>query len=207
MKRNYYIFIIIFLVVIFRANILNLFINVKNIFTKESPDLKYEILKEENRKLKDEYTTLLNFKNSINIEENYTITNIHKNNYGFEKIILNGSYKEQSEIVTESGLVGIITKKDNNLSEGEFLYNTNILVKIGDTEGKISGKNEEDNLLIKEISNYNNIKINDTVTSVYGTYIGKVINIIYEDFENIIIVKGVNNKNLNYVGVIERWLF
>lgn len=204
MKRNYYIFIIIFLVVLFRTSILNLFMNVKKMFTSAEPNIEIVTLKEENRRLKDEYTSLLDFKSRINIDEDYTITNVHKNNYGFDKIVLNGSFKENSEIVSDDGLVGIITKSDNNLSYGDYLFNTHILVRIDDTEGKIYGRDDDGNLLIKEISNYNNIKINDNVSSMHGMCIGKVVNIIYEDLESIIVVKMGSVNNLNYVGVIER---
>lgn len=204
MKRNYYIFIIIFLVVLFRTSILNLFMNVKKMFTSAEPNIEIVTLKEENRRLKDEYTSLLDFKSRININEDYTITNVHKSNYGFDKIVLNGSFKENSEIVSDEGLVGIITKSDNNLSYGDYLFNTHILVRIDDTEGKIYGRDDDGNLLIKEISNYNNIKINDNVSSMHGMCIGKVVNIIYEDLESIIVVKMGSVNNLNYVGVIER---
>lgn len=204
MKRNYYIFIIIFLVVLFRTSILNLFMNVKKMFTSAEPNIEIVTLKEENRRLKDEYTSLLDFKSRINIDEDYTITNVHKSNYGFDKIVLNGSFKENSEIVSDDGLVGIITKSDGNLSYGEYLFNTHILVRVDDTEGKIYGRDDDGNLLIKEISNYNNIKINDNVLSMHGMYIGKVVNIIYEDLESIIVVKMGSVNNLNYVGVIER---
>ncbi|MBP3457074.1 MAG: hypothetical protein J6K36_03095 [Bacilli bacterium] len=204
MKRNYYIFIIIFLVVLFRTSILNLFMNVKKMFTSAEPNIEIFTLKEENRRLKDEYTSLLDFKSRINIDEDYTITNVHKSNYGFDKIVLNGSFKENSEIVSDDGLVGIITKSDNNLSYGDYLFNTHILVRIDDTEGKIYGRDDDGNLLIKEISNYNNIKINDNVSSMHGMCIGKVVNIIYEDLESIIVVKMGSVNNLNYVGVIER---
>ena len=204
MKRNYYIFIIIFLVVLFRTSILNLFMNVKKMFTSAEPNIEIVTLKEENRRLKDEYTSLLDFKSRINIDEDYTITNVHKSNYGFDKIVLNGSFKENSEIISDDGLVGIITKSDNNLSYGDYLFNTHILVRIDDTEGKIYGRDDDGNLLIKEISNYNNIKINDNVSSMHGMYIGKVVNIIYEDLESIIVVKMGDVYNLNYVGVIER---
>ena len=61
MKRNYYIFIIIFLVVLFRTSILNLFVNVKTMFTSAEPNIEIVTLKEENRRLKDEYTSLLDF--------------------------------------------------------------------------------------------------------------------------------------------------
>lgn len=204
MKRNYYIFIIIFLVVLFRTSILNLFMNVKKMFISAEPNIEIVTLKEENRRLKDEYTSLLDFKSRINIDEDYTITNVHKSNYGFDKIVLNGSFKENSEIVSDDGLVGIITKSDNNLSYGDYLFNTHILVRIDDTEGKIYGRDDDGNLLIKEISNYNNIKINDNVSSMHGMCIGKVVNIIYEDLESIIVVKMGSVNNLNYVGVIER---
>ena len=204
MKRNYYIFIIIFLVVLFRTSFLNLFMNVKKMFTSAEPNIEIVTLKEENRRLKDEYTSLLDFKSRINIDEDYTITNVHKSNYGFDKIVLNGSFKENSEIVSDDGLVGIITKSDGNLSYGEYLFNTHILVRIDDTEGKIYGRDGDGNLLIKEISNYNNIKINDNVSSMHGMCIGKVVNIIYEDLESIIVVKMGSVNNLNYVGVIER---
>lgn len=204
MKRNYYIFIIIFLVVLFRTSILNLFVNVKTMFTSAEPNIEIVTLKEENRRLKDEYTSLLDFKSRINIDEDYTITNVHKSNYGFDKIVLNGSFKENSEIVSDDGLVGIITKSDGNLSYADYLFNTHILVRIDDTEGKIYGRDDDGNLLIKEISNYNNIKINDNVSSMHGMCIGKVVNIIYEDLESIIVVKMGSVNNLNYVGVIER---
>ena len=204
MKRNYYIFIVIFLVVLFRTSILNLFMNLKKMFTSAEPNIEIVTLKEENRRLKDEYTSLLDFKSRINIDEDYTITNVHKSNYGFDKIVLNGSFKENSEIVSDDGLVGIITKSDNNLSYGDYLFNTHILVRIDDTEGKIYGRDDDGNLLIKEISNYNNIKINDNVSSMHGMCIGKVVNIIYEDLESIIVVKMGDVYNLNYVGVIER---
>ena len=39
---------------------------------------------------------------------------------------------------------------------------------------------------------------------MHGMYIGKVVNIIYEDLESIIVVKMGDVYNLNYVGVIER---
>ena len=204
MKRNYYIFIIIFFVVLFRTSILNLFMNVKKMFTSAEPNIEIVTLKEENRRLKDEYTSLLDFKSRINIDEDYTIKNVHKSNYGFDKIVLNGSFKENSEIVSDDGLVGIITKSGNNLSYGDYLFNTHILVRIDDTEGKIYGRDDDGNLLIKEISNYNNIKINDNVSSMHGMCIGKVVNIIYEDLESIIVVKMGSVNNLNYVGVIER---
>ena len=206
MKRKYILYLTILLVVLFRMQILNIFNNFSYLFLKKETNPEIEILQKEVSDLTDEYSKLLDFKNSIVLNESYTITNIYKNNYGFDKMIVNGTYKINSEVVTKDGLIGIVSKSMYNTSEVKYLYNTGIMVKISNSEGKITGKNEQNNLIIKEVSNYNDIKINDKVYSVHMTYIGKVVNILYEDLDNIIIVKPVSTDNLDYVGVIEKWL-
>lgn len=206
MKRKYILYLTILLVVLFRMQILNIFNNFSKLFLKKETNPEIEILQKEVSDLTDEYGKLLDFKNSIVLNESYTITNIYKNNYGFDKMIVNGTYKINSEVVTKDGLIGIVSKSMYNTSEVKYLYNTGIMVKISNSEGKITGKNEQNNLIIKEVSNYNDIKINDKVYSVHMTYIGKVVNILYEDLDNIIIVKPVSTDNLDYVGVIEKWL-
>lgn len=206
MKRKYILYLTILLVVLFRMQILNIFNNFSKLFLKKETNPEIEILQKEVSDLTDEYSKLLDFKNCIVLNESYTITNIYKNNYGFDKMIVNGTYKINSEVVTKDGLIGIVSKSMYNTSEVKYLYNTGIMVKISNSEGKITGKNEQNNLIIKEVSNYNDIKINDKVYSVHMTYIGKVVNILYEDLDNIIIVKPVSTDNLDYVGVIEKWL-
>lgn len=207
MKRKYILYLTILLVVLFRMQILNIFNNFSKLFLKKETNPEIEILQKEVSDLTDEYSKLLDFKNNIVLNESYTITNIYKNNYGFDKMIVNGTYKINSEVVTKDGLIGIVSKSMYNTSEVKYLDDTGIMVKISNSEGKITGKNEQNNLIIKEVSNYNDIKINDKVYSVHMTYIGKVVNILYEDLDNIIIVKPVSTDNLDYVGVIEKWLF
>lgn len=206
MKRKYILYLTILLVVLFRMQILNIFNNFSKLFLKKETNPEIEILQKEVSDLTDEYSKLLDFKNNIVLNESYTITNIYKNNYGFDKMIVNGTYKINSEVVTKEGLIGIVSKSMYNTSEVKHLDDTGIMVKISNSEGKITGKNEQNNLIIKEVSNYNDIKINDKVYSVHMTYIGKVVNILYEDLDNIIIVKPVSTDSLNYVGVIEKWL-
>ncbi|MDO4341148.1 MAG: rod shape-determining protein MreC [bacterium] len=204
MKRKYIVYLTIILVVLFRMQILNIFNNFSKLFLKKETNPEIEILQKEVSDLTDEYSKLLDFKNNIVLNESYTITNIYKNNYGFDKMIVNGTYKINSEVVTKDGLIGIVSKSMYNTCEVKYLDDTGIMVKISNSEGKITGKNEQNNLIIKEVSNYNDIKINDKVYSVHMTYIGKVVNILYEDLDNIIIVKPVSTDSLDYVGVIEK---
>ena len=167
--------------------------------------LEMEMLKSEKSSLLKEYEELLDFKNNIKINTQYTVTNVIKNSYGFNNLIINGSnYKIGDEVVSIEGLVGVISKLNHNTSEIKYIYNTNLVVKINDVTGKISGYDEENNIIIKEISNYNNIKINDFVYSLYGTYIGKVIIIKYDILDSYLTIKLVNLHNLNYVAVLSR---
>lgn len=205
MKHNYLIYLLLFLAIIFRNNILNIVNNFNQMLFIRNNSLEMEMLKSEKSSLLKEYEELLDFKNNIKINTQYTVTNVIKNSYGFNNLIINGSnYKIGDEVVSIEGLVGVISKLNHNTSEIKYIYNTNLVVKINDVTGKISGYDEENNIIIKEISNYNNIKINDFVYSLYGTYIGKVIIIKYDILDSYLTIKPVNLHNLNYVAVLSR---
>ncbi|NLL02415.1 MAG: hypothetical protein GX265_05290 [Mollicutes bacterium] len=205
MKHNYLIYLLLFLAIIFRNNILNIVNNFNQMLFIRNNSLEMEMLKSEKLSLLKEYEELLDFKNNIKINTQYTVTNVIKNSYGFNNLIINGSnYKIGDEVVSIEGLVGVISKLNHNTSEIKYIYNTNLVVKINDVTGKISGYDEENNIIIKEISNYNNIKINDFVYSLYGTYIGKVIIIKYDILDSYLTIKPVNLHNLNYVAVLSR---
>ena len=81
MKRKYILYLTILLVVLFRMQILNIFNNFSKLFLKKETNPEIEILQKEVSDLTDEYSKLLDFKNSIVLNESYTITNIYKNNY------------------------------------------------------------------------------------------------------------------------------
>ena len=205
MKYNPLYFIVIFIMILVRQPFLNLLNNVNKEFFNKNDNLEIKVLKDKITYLNNEYEKLLNFKNNINILNNYTITNTIINNYSFKDLIINGDkYKIGSEVITEDGLIGIVTKNNKGNSTVEYIYNTNIVVKINDVYGKITSKNTDNYLVIKELSNYNNINLNDKVFSANGTYIGKVIKINKSDFDTYILVEHVINKKINYVAVIER---
>lgn len=205
MKHNYLLYILLFLVVLLRGNIISLINNVGRYLFVKNDSLEINILKNKVANLEREYDSLLSFKNNINIKENYIITNYYLNNYSYDKLLINGnSYHINDEVINEHGLIGIINNIYLNYSEVKYIYNTNIPVIINDLEGKISSKDQDNNLIIKEITNYSNINLNDKVYSVYGTYIGKVINIINNDLDDYIIVKPISINKSKYVAVISR---
>jgi len=205
MKRNYILYIILFLVVLFRGNLVNLINNIGSVMFVKDKLLEISILERKNKYLENEYNKLLDFKNNINIKDNYTITNAYINNYSFDKLLINGiDYKVGDEVVNSEGLVGLINKTYLTYSEVSYIYDARLAVKIGDNEGKIVGKDNDNNLIIKELSNYNDININDKVISVHNTYIGKVIKINKEDIDTSLIVQTVNLNNISYVAVLSR---
>ncbi len=205
MKHNYLIYLILILAIIFRSTILNIINNFNQILFIRNNNLEIKLLKNEKVYLLNEYQELLDFKNNIKINNQYIITNVIKNSYGFNNLVISGSnYNLGDEVINDEGLVGIITKLNQNTSEIKFIYNTNLIVRINDETGKIAGHDEENNIVVKEISNYNNIKINDLVHSLYGTYIGKVIKIKYDILDSYLTIRPVNLYNLNYIAVLSR---
>lgn len=205
MKYNYLMFIIVFLIVLFRGTFINLLNNINSSLFIHNDNLEIKALKIELKDQKEIYQKLLDFKNNIVIKSNYKVSNVYKNNYNYDKLIINGcDYKVGDEVINQDGLVGIISRVDHKYSEINYLYNSGIPVVIDNYEGKIVNRDKNNNLIIKEISNYNTINKNDLVYSIYGTYIGKVIDKKTNDIDATLIVKGVNIKNINYVAVISR---
>ncbi|MDD4706458.1 MAG: rod shape-determining protein MreC [Bacilli bacterium] len=205
MKYNYLIYLIVIISILFRNPIINLINNFTNNFFLKNNNIEIKVLEEKNKILIEEYQNLLDFKNNIKFEYNYTICNVMKNNYGFGNYIINGdNYSIGDEVINEKGLIGIISKINNKTSEVKKIYNTNLIVKINNETGKIITKDKDNNLIVKEISNYNDISLNDVVYSINNTYIGKIIKIKYDVLDNYLTVKTIDLDNIKYVAVISR---
>lgn len=198
MKNNKYIFLlIIFLVIISRNSLVNLINNtLKSFFIKDN-NIEINYLNSEINRLKNEYNSLLDFKNNININENYYISNIYKNNYSFDKLIINGTnYKINDEVLNNDGLIGFISKINDKYSEIKYIYNSRVPVKINNEYGKIIGSDIDNNLIVSEVENVN---INDKVYSVNNSYIGKVIKIDNNNLNKKLTIKTIDLSNINYV--------
>lgn len=197
MKNKSIFFLILLIIIISRNSILNLINNTFKIFLNKDNTLEINYLNNEITRLKEEYNKLLNFKNNISIDETYTITNVYKNNYGFDKLIINGdNYNLYDEVLTKEGLIGYISKINNKYSEISYIYNTKVPVRINDNYGKIISSDKDNNIIISEIDNAN---LNDSVYSVNNSYIGKVIKIDNMDLNTTITVKPIDLKNIDYV--------
>lgn len=202
MKSNYILYLILFLVIILRSIPINLINNVGRLLlkTNDNPEINY--LTNENIKLKEEYNKLLDFKNNIKFENNYIITNLYKNNYSFDKLLVNGDdYNINDEVINEKGLIGYVSKINKKYSEVEYVYNTTMPVKINNEYGKIVASDEDKNIIVSDIKDVN---LNDKVYSINNTYIGNVINIKDDNLTKIITVKGISLNNLDYVIVVSR---
>ena len=197
MKNKSIFFLILLIIIISRNSILNLINNTFKIFLIKDNTLEINYLNNEITRLKKEYNNLLDFKNNINIDETCTITNVYKNNYGFDKLIINGdNYNLYDEVLTKEGLIGYISKINNKYSEISYIYNTKVPVRINDNYGKIISSDKDNNIIISEIDNAN---LNDSVYSVNNSYIGKVIKIDNMDLNTTITVKPIDLKNIDYV--------
>lgn len=198
MKNNKYIFLlIILLVVISRNSLVNIINNtLKSFFIKDN-NIEINYLNSEINRLKNEYNSLIYFKNNININEDYYISNVYKNNYSFDKLIINGTnYNINDEVLNNDGLIGFISKINDKYSEIKYIYNSRVPVKINNEYGKIIDSDIDNNLIVSEVENVN---INDKVYSVNNSYIGKVIKIDNNNINKKLTIKTIDLSNINYV--------
>lgn len=205
MKYKYSLFIVVFLFVLLREPFLCLITNINKFFTVPSNDLEMNLVKSKNIYLEKEYEKLLDFKNNIDITYDYIITNTIVNSYGFDKILIKGNdYDINDEVVNENGLVGLISKVNGKHSEVTPIYDTKILVKINDIEGKILRKDDNNNLIVGNLSNYDDINVNDKVYSNKDSYIGKVVSVSKRNVNTEVVVETTTIQKNCYVAVIRR---
>ena len=205
MKYKYSLFIVVFLFVLLREPFLCLITNINKFFIVPSNDLEMSLVKSKNIYLEKEYEKLLDFKNNIDITYDYIITNTIVNSYGFDKILINGNdYDINDEVVNENGLVGLISKVSGKHSEVTPIYDTKILVKINDIEGKILRKDDNNNLIVGNLSNYDDINVNDKVYSNKDSYIGKVVSVSKRNVNTEVVVETTTIQKNCYVAVIRR---
>ena len=213
------IYIIIFLLVILlRDNICFFYGNILGVFKLDNNYYEGIInLKDEKIKyLEKEYKSYDEFSENIElVDYSYKISKIlykesyntskYKVQYGKNDNVLNGM-----AIMNENGLVGKITSVDKKTSEFTILKELkDVSVVINNTYGKLNYDYNNNLFVVSDISNYDNVKINDKVyTSGYGVikenlYIGKVIIIENENISKKIYVKSnIDFNNLNYVLIV-----
>lgn len=170
-------------------------------------------------KINEEYNELLNINNiKYNSTFNLNISKVmYRDIYDYNNYITiykgsNDNIEKNMAVINEYGLVGIIDKVNKNNSIVKLIANidSNISVKINDNFGILKVNNGK--LIVSDISNYNDININDKIyTSGLGNipgdlYVGVVsdISLNNTNIEKIITVKSdVDFNNIKYIAVIK----
>lgn len=185
----------------------------------KTKDYNFNYLKEnELYYYKSEYLKLLEENNLKNdFESDYIFTKIiYRNTYDFynKLIVYKGKdydIKEDSAVVTDNSLVGVVSKVNKNSSEVILLYNDKfkLSVKINDTYGILESKNNE--LFINNIVSESNIKTGDIVYTSGLTSIREnipvayveTINISKDELTKIVKVKEISNlKDMKYLMIL-----
>lgn len=175
----------------------------------DSSFIESELLIKENLLLKKEINELSGFEMK---SDSYIIGKVlNRDLYSFyEEIVINLGEEDVSvgdAVVNEKGLIGVVYKVGNYRSIVKLLTsNYNVSVVIGNTYGNLN------NGTISMLNKYSDIKEGDLVyTSNYGDvekdiYVGIVKKVSYDKdgLGKEVEVELVDNKNLNYIGVIKR---
>lgn len=106
-------------------------------------------------------------------------------------------------VINSEGLIGVVSKVDSNVHVKLLTSNYKVSVSIGECYGNLS--NAKVDMVDKEC----NISVGDIVSTSglndinKGIYVGKVSKIVEDGLGLILDVDLINNKHLNYVGVIK----
>lgn len=210
-SKDYIILIGVFLLIIFSSHINGFLSNI-------NPNLKQDkIEKNYDTNLEKEYRSLKEY-NDIKEESdlNLIISKVkYRNVYEFSNTItIFKGFKDHinvgSAILTNDGLVGVVTKTFERYSIGSLITSksSNISVSINDSVGIL--KMQKNELVVTDINNYENINVGDAIyTSGLGNlpkniFVGTVekINLNKTQIEKIVKVKiGANLNELNYLFV------
>lgn len=206
---NTKIYILLLILFLYKGVFINIISNINALLTINSTpeNTEINILKENINYLEEELNELTTIKYT---NYNYELTRLsYRSSYTDYNFYVYGSFYENYALVNENGLVGIINKSYDNYSECTMLPGvTNLSVNINNSYGTLSNYIDNE-FIITNISNYDDIKINDQVyTSTLGTIkerilIGYVSRIESSDIEKTIYVKSnVDFNNITYLYVV-----
>lgn len=222
-KSVIYILVILFTVVLFSKNIVVFAGNIMSILRKDNR----ETLKEEmyNIKIDNIQRELSNYekaydKYKLYDSKSYILakTAIRKIYDFYDYIIIapTSRINNNAPVINEDGLVGIVASSTDKTGKVNLLTGIkNLSVRISSSYGLLNGYDIKDKLLIvKNINNYEEIKVGDKVytsglESIQDNLlIGEVVKTHLEGVERIVYVKSaVDFDNINYVYVINWWYY
>lgn len=216
MKRKYKDFIIllaIFMLYLFRNSINEIIILVnKNFDFSNACEYTCEESLNENKELKK----IIDFENQN--EYDYLISRVkYRDVLDFTDELQIFKGKNDSiipglAVINDQGLIGVVKTVDKETSKIELITNkdSKISVKINNSYGIL--KSEKDNLIVSDLTNYDEINIGDEIfTSGIGNlpgniFIGKVKEVILSDLgieKTVIVEAAVNFNFITYLMVVK----
>ena len=210
--KDYIILLIVFLLIIFGSNINALLCsfdnnlntdNINNFYCTSLENNYNELLKINNFKITSEFNLVVS---KVMLRDIYEFSNnltIYKGS--------NDGIKEGNAVITDKGLIGVISKvnKENSIVELITNKSSNISVRINSSYGILNMQG--DSLIVSNLSMYDDVFVGqDIYTSGIGNlpgdiYIGKVKDIKTNntEIEKILEVsQAVDLSTLNYVMVV-----
>jgi len=206
-----------------------LFKDYKHIYN-ENKDLNIKLMEYENNNLKvlELEKEILELKSALGLKKVYSLyeliysTIIMNDKMYFQNIItidkgLNDGLETGDAVIANGGLIGVINDAFDNSSTVK-LYNgkdVNISIKVSSSKENIYGSVTEFNdgfYLIKDINNYDNVKLGDKVVTTgmgnlpSGILLGTVKEIKQDSFgiSNILYVSNdIDFNNIKYVAVLK----
>lgn len=212
-RKKTFIIIIVLLIILFSEKIYGFKIKIDeyNLISSNINDLK-----EENLKIKEnDFRSAYQYDDYLDYNIEYSKI-LYRDLYNLKDEITiykgkNNGIKLNNLVVNTKGLVGIITKVNENSSIVKLLNNkdTVLSVKVNNVYGILKFKEEK--LIIEGINNKAEIKVGDKVTtsdiSIYpeDILIGTITEINFDDYEIEQIIKlkpAVDFENIKYIGII-----
>lgn len=210
--RDYIILLIVFLLVIFSANINSFLLALNNDLDVENINNNYCT------SLEKEYNELLKINEfAISSELELIVSKVYlRNIYEFtDKISIykgsNDNITEGMAVINDKGLIGVVDKVTSDSSDVLLITNknSNISVKIGSSYGIL--KNKGDELIVSDLQVYDEVNVGDEIyTSGIGNlpgdlYIGKVKEVLINDTgieKSVVVEKAIDMANINYLLVV-----
>lgn len=212
-RKKTFIIIIVLLIILFSEKIYGFKIKMDeyNLISSNVNDVK-----EENLKTKEnDFISSYQYDDYLDYNIEYSKV-LYRDLYNLKDEITiykgkNNGIKLNNLVINTKGLVGIVTKVNENSSIVKLLNNKNTIlsVKINNVYGILKFK--EENLIIEGINNKAEIKVGDKVTtsdiSIYpeDILIGTIAEINFDDYEIEQIIKlkpAVDFENIKYIGII-----
>ena len=214
LKYNIAAVLILFTLLIYKGTFINIMSYLNLITHKETNvnESEIKILKNNIKTL--EYNLKELGDNISNKKTNYSLTRLsYKDLYDPNIFYIyggkNNNYKENDLLVNNLGLVGIIESVYENYSKCKTLKSIkNLSIVINDTYTNISSY-EDGYFIVKNISNYDEVLLNDKVYTAPNTYIkdktyiGYIYKIDESDIYKTLYIKSeVNFNEITYLHVI-----